>query len=122
MWNRTPEDKSKLQIATKSRQKNANIVHAAIGDIVAVVETSSTVQTPVIILGKVLRVFPKEQEVLLAWLRPHGKKVYRLVVGSDSWKEPWSSLIHPIDVSFNDKTNFYTLRTPTVELHNFINT
>ncbi|KAL5467735.1 hypothetical protein EMCRGX_G032000 [Ephydatia muelleri] len=34
----------------------------AIGDIVAVVETSSTVQTPVIILGKVLRVFPKEQE------------------------------------------------------------
>ena len=119
MWNRTPEDKSKLQIATKSRQKNANIVHAAIGDIVAVVETSSTVQTPVIILGKVL---PKEQEVLLAWLRPHGKKVYRLVVGSDSWKEPWSSLIHPIDVSFNDKTNFYTLRKPTVELHNFINT
>ena len=94
----------------------------AIGDIVAVVETSSTVQTPVIILGKVLRVFPKEQEVLLAWLRPHGKKVYRLVVGSDSWKEPWSSLIHPIDVSFNDKTNLYTLRTPTVELHNFINT
>ena len=37
-----------------------------VGDIVAVVEDASTEQRPVIILGKVIRVFAKEKESLLA--------------------------------------------------------
>ena len=91
-----------------------------VGDIVAVVEDASTEQRPVIILGKVIRVFAKEKESLLAWLRPYGNRLYRLVVGTDSWRESWDSLIHPIDITYDVHSNLYTLRTPTVDLHKYI--
>ena len=121
MWNRTPKDKSKLQIATKFRQKIANIVHRSV--------TLSPWWKHLPLCKRQLSYWEKflgfsRKNRKYCWLGYDntGKKVYRLVVGSDSCKEPWSSLLHPIDVSFNDKINFYTLRTPqlTAQFYKYI--
>jgi hypothetical protein len=89
-----------------------------IGDVVALVEESSTEIEPKIMLGKVLRVYQKEEEVLLAHLRACGRGTYRLTVGKDAWKESTKSLVHPVDVIFDSKLGVYKLRTPVIEIHN----
>ena len=88
-----------------------------VGDIVALVEEESTESEPKIMLGKVLRVYRKEEEVLLARLRACGRGMYRLTVGKDAWKESTKSLVHPIDISFDSKLGVYKMRTPVIEIH-----
>ena len=88
-----------------------------VGDLVALVEESSTESEPKIMLGKVLRVYQREEEVLLAHLRACGKGTYRLTVGKDAWKESTKSLVHPVDVIFDSKLGVYKLRTPVIDIH-----
>lgn len=87
------------------------------GDIVALVEGDSRESDPRILLGKVLRVYRKEEEVLLAHLQASGKGTYRLTVGRDAWKESINSLVHPVDVVFDSKSGVYKLRTPVIDIH-----
>ena len=87
-------------------------------DMVALVEEGSTRKEPMVLLGKVLRVYTKEREVLLAHLREmeeHGK--YKLVVGTSTWVESFDALIFPIDIAYDAARNIYTLATSKVDIH-----
>ena len=88
------------------------------GDIVAMVQEGSTRQCPRILLGKVLRVNSREQEVLLAHLEAMESKKYRLKVGQSTWTESFHSLVFPIDVEYNN--GLYHLRSSPLEIHNIV--
>lgn len=88
-------------------------------DIVALVESRSTPTQPRVLLGKVLRL--KKRTAVLAWLQPTSmKKKYRLCIGENKWTESVDALVHPIDIVYCQKTNLYTLRTPLVDIHNYV--
>ena len=82
-----------------------------VGDIIAVVEEASTKERPQI---------TNKKEVLLAHMEPickDGEVFYRLVVGTDTWSESFSALVHPIDAVFNRKQNMYVLQSDPVDIH-----
>ena len=87
-------------------------------DIVALVESDSSVEEPKILLGRVQRIHKKA--VLLAWLEPMAKGKYRFSIGGKTWWEDTSSLVYPVDIVYCQKTNMYTLRTPLIDIHNYI--
>ena len=85
-----------------------------VGDIVALVEKNATPSNPIILIGKILRTYPKRREALLAHLHPvpnTQQRKYKLTVGKDSWTESYDALIFPVDISFDDKYDVYTMRT-----------
>lgn len=87
-------------------------------DVVALVESDSTAKQPKILLGKVLRI--KSETAVLAWLQPTSTNKYRMCIGDKTWIESVNSLVHPIDVIYCHKTNMYTLRTPPIDIHNYV--
>ena len=93
-----------------------------VGDIVAMVDRISTRSKPHILLGKILRVYPRRREVLLAHLSPIPctRNKYKLVVGRDSWIESFDALVYPVDVAYEEETSVYTLRTTPTEIHNSV--
>ena len=92
-------------------------------DIVALVEEGSTHAKPLIILGKVLRVYQKDREVLLAHLKPvKVRNKYQLDAGQDTWKENFDALIYPIDIHYEPKSGVYILRTPPSQIHQVVKT
>jgi len=94
-----------------------------VGDIIAVVEEASTKERPQIILGKIIRLNSNKKEVLLAHMEPickDGEVFYRLVVGTDTWSESFSALVHPIDVVFNREQNMYVLHSDPVDIHRVV--
>ena len=97
----------------------------SVGDVVGLVEDRSTHEHPVIMLGKVMRVFPDVNEVLLAHLNPLPKSkktapTYKLTVGKDAWVESIHSLVFPVDVVYDQKSATYTLRTPVRDIHDYV--
>jgi len=103
------------------REDNTTHTHGptpTVNDIVAVVEHTSSRTNPKIILGKILRVF--KREALLAWLKPrkrNGKTGYRMVVGTDTWKESFEALIYPIDIVWDDTEHMYFLHSDPRKIH-----
>lgn len=87
------------------------------GDIVALVQDGSTRAAPKILLGKVLRVNCREQEVLLAHLEERGDSNYRLRVGQSTWMESIQALVYPVDVIFNNAEGTYSLRSSLLDIH-----
>ena len=96
-----------------------------VGDIVALVEERSTRDEPVVMLGKVLRLYQDSQEVLLAHLRLVEKSrksspTYKLTIGKDAWVESYDSLVFPVDVAYDSARGVYSLRTPSTEIHDHV--
>ena len=87
------------------------------GDIVALVQDESTKASPLILLGKVLRVNLRDQEVLLAHLQQIEKSKYRLKVGQSTWMESFHALVYPIDVVYDAVAGLYTLRSELLDIH-----
>lgn len=90
-----------------------------VGDIVALVEETSTRETPQILLGKVLRTAPRKREALLAHLAPvpNTSKQYRITIGKGTWWENYSALNYPVDIVYEERKNTYTLRTSPQDIH-----
>ena len=91
------------------------------GDIVALVQAGSTQTAPLILLGKVLRVNLREQEVLLAHLQEIEESKYRLRVGQSTWTESFNSLVYPVDVVYDVISGMYTLRSKPLDIHKTVN-
>ena len=90
-----------------------------IGDIVALVEKQSTPSSPKILLGKVLRSYPRRREVLLAYLAPvpNKKATYTLAVGQTTWIESYDARIYPVDIVYEESNNVYKLRTKVEDIY-----
>ena len=90
-----------------------------IGDVIAAVEDFSTLREPLILFGKVMRVYSDKREVLLGELvKQNGRaKNYKLKIGQGTWVEPFDSLVYPVDMSYNSSNGMYTLRTSLREIH-----
>ena len=95
------------------------------GDIVALAEDASTREHPVILLGKVLRIYPDSREVLLAHLKQMEKSRksradYKITAGRDAWVEGFDSLVFPIDIAYDTARGVYSLRTPVRDIHDHV--
>jgi hypothetical protein len=92
-----------------------------VGDIVALVKSTSTLPNPDILLGKVLRANSRKREALLAHLEPvpNTRNRFRLKIGKDSWSESYDALIFPVDILYDERTHLYTLRTTPQEIHRY---
>ena len=103
-------------------QEDASDGEFEVGDIVGLVDRISTRVNPHLILGKILRTYPRKKEVLLAHLAPvaNTRKKYKLVVGKDSWTESVNALVYPVDVAYDEETNIYTLRTTPLQIYNCV--
>ncbi|KAL5459782.1 hypothetical protein EMCRGX_G033155 [Ephydatia muelleri] len=97
----------------------------SVGDIVALAEDASTREHPVILLGKVLRIYPDSREVLLAHLKQVEKSRksrpdYKITAGRDAWVEGFDSLVFPIDIAYDTARGVYSLRTPVRDIHDHV--
>lgn len=90
-----------------------------VGDIVALIDKEATASKPLILLGKILRTYPRKREVILAHLAPvpNTRFKYQLTVGKDSWTESFDALIYPVDIVFDEGNNVYKLRTKPEEIY-----
>ena len=91
----------------------------AIGEICALIPADARATSPEIFLAKVLKYNSDGQTVRLAWLqqiegRPNH---YKFQVGHSVWEEKVSSLIYPLDVSYNRDEGNYELRSPKKEIY-----
>ena len=89
------------------------------GEICALVPADARATSPDIFLAKVLKYSSDGQTVRLAWLqqvegRPNH---YKFQVGHSAWEEKISSLIYPLDVSYNRDEGSYELRSPKKEIY-----
>ena len=107
-----------------SSSKKRDVSSPAVGDVVGMAEDSSTDEDPVVLLGKVVRVYPDTREFLLAWLKPIRNKraapTFKLSVGKDTWVESFDSLVFPLDVVYDEGSAKYTLRTPFRDIHDHV--
>ena len=100
------------------------------GDVVAVVERTSTAGRPRILLGKVLSIDARRREVLLAWLKPvtcqgqddKGGLYYKMVIGKDTWRESMDAVVHPIDIQTTTRPGVYQLFSPPRDIHHALKT
>ena len=90
------------------------------GDIVALVKEHSTRAAPQILLGKVLRVSLREQELLLAHLQEVEESKYQLTVGQNTWTESFDAIVFPVDVVYDNIAGVYTLRSSHLEIHKIV--
>ena len=90
-----------------------------VGDIVALIDKEATASKPLIFLGKILRVYPRKREVMLAHLAPvpNTRFKYQLTVGNDSWTESFDALIYPVDIVFDEGNNVYKLRSKPEDIY-----
>ena len=89
------------------------------GEICALIPADARATSPDIFLAKVLKYSSDGQTVRLAWLQQvEGKSNhYKFQVGHSAWEEKISSLIYPLDVSYNRDEGSYELRSPKKEIY-----
>ena len=89
------------------------------GEICALIPADARATSPEIFLAKVLKYSSDGQTVRLAWLQQvEGKpNHYKFQVGHSAWEEKISSLIYPLDVSYNRDEGSYELRSPKKEIY-----
>ena len=89
------------------------------GEICALIPADARAATSEIFLAKVLKYSSDGQTVRLAWLQQvEGKpNHYKFQVGHSAWEEKISSLIYPLDVSYNRNEGSYELRSPKEEIY-----
>ena len=109
----------------KASKKKKCKLPPSVGDIVALAEDASTREHPVILLGKVLRIYPDSREVLLAHLKQVEKSRksrpdYKVTAGRDAWVEGFDSLVFPIDIAYDTARGVYSLRTPVRDIHDHV--
>eukprot|EP00731_Ephydatia_muelleri_P038276 Em0703g1a len=113
-----------IHVVPEGLQKK-NKLPPSVGDIVALAEDASTREHPVILLGKVLRIYPDSREVLLAHLKQMEKSRksradYKITAGRDAWVEGFDSLVFPIDIAYDTARGVYSLRTPVRDIHDHV--
>ena len=89
------------------------------GEICALIPADARATSPEIFLAKVLKYSSDGHTVRLAWLQQvEGKpNHYKFQVGHSAWEEKISSLIYPLDVSYNRDEGSYELRSPKKEIY-----
>ena len=89
------------------------------GEICALIPADARATSAEIFLAKVLKYSSDGQTVRLAWLQQvEGKpNHYKFQVGHSAWEEKISSLIYPLDVSYNRDEGSYELRSPKKEIY-----
>ena len=89
------------------------------GEICALVPSDARATSPEIFLAKVLKYGSDGQTVRLAWLQQiEGKpNHYKFQVGHLVWEEQVSSLIYPLDVTYDRDEGSYELRSPKKEIY-----
>ena len=83
------------------------------GEICALIPADARATTSEIFLAKVLKHNADGQTVRLAWLQQLDGQPnhYKFQVGHSAWEEKISSLIYPLDVSYNRNEGIYELRS-----------
>jgi len=89
------------------------------GDICALIPADAHTTTSEIFLAKVLKYSSDGQTVRLAWLQQlEGQpNHYKFQVSHSAWEEKISSLICPLDVSYNRNEGIYELRSSKKEIY-----
>ena len=88
------------------------------GDVVAGVLPGSTMEHPLVIIGKVFRVNHERQEVRVSRLRHmRGTKKYIYQVFGETQRISYTQMVHPIDVHYHQEGNYYELRTSVFDIH-----
>ena len=88
------------------------------GDVVAGVLPGSTMEHPLVIIGKVFRVNHERQEVQVSQLRHmRGTKKYIYEVFGATQRISYTQMVHPIDVHYHKEGNYYELRTSVFDIH-----
>lgn len=89
-----------------------------IGDVVAGVLPGSTMEHPLVVIGKVFRVNHERQEVRVSQLRHmRGTKKYIYEVFGATQRISYAQTVHPIDVHYHQEGNYYELRTSVFDIH-----
>ena len=91
----------------------------SIDQIVALVSGASTAKKPDIWLAKMMQVDLETKKAVLAKLVEEEANCYKFKIGS-KYTEPFSSLIFPVDVCYDEGHNFYHLRSSKVDIHNVV--
>ena len=89
------------------------------GEICALILADARATASEIFLAKVLKYNADGQTVRLAWLEQlEGQpNHYKFQVGHSAWEEKISSLIYPLDVSYNRNEGIYELRSSKKEIY-----
>jgi isochorismate synthase EntC len=113
------EDTSQ-KLGFKCRNKTASADDIpCVDQIVALVSGTSNIQKPEIWLAKVMEVDCETKRAVLAELVEDEANCYKFKIGS-KYTEPFSSLIFPVDVCYDESHNLYHLRSNKLDIHNFV--
>ena len=112
------EDTSR-NLGFKSQSMTACDDVPSVDQIVALVSGASTAKKPDIWLAKVMQVDLETKKAVLAELVEEEANCYKFKIGS-KYTEPFSSLIFPVDVCYDEGHNFYHLRSSKVDIHNVV--
>ena len=112
------EDTSR-NLGFKSRNMTSSDDIPCVDQIVALVSGSSTARKPEVWLAKVMAVDMETKRAVLAELVEEEVNCYKFKIGS-KYIEPFSSLISPVDVCYDESHNFYFLRSNKKDIHDFV--
>lgn len=112
------EDTSR-NLGFKSRSMTGDDDIPCVDQTVALVSGASTANKPEIWLAKVMQVDLETKRAVLAELVEEEANCYKFKIGS-KYTEPFSSLIYPVDVCYDESHNSYYLRSSKLDIHNFV--
>ena len=70
------------------------------GDIIACISADSTPSKPQVIIAKVVKLFLRRREALLAAMENTKNNLYKMSVGSNAtWTEEYEAMTYPVDVT-----------------------
>ena len=87
------------------------------GDVIAGVLPGSTMEHPLVIIGKVFRVNHGRQEVRVSRLRHLGGNKYTYEIFGETERIPFAQMVHPIDIHYRREGNYYELRSSVFDIH-----
>ena len=90
------------------------------GEVVAFIDAKSTSTRPIIYLGKVIGFDADLTNAIMVKLVQTGDpRLYKIEIGS-RFEKGLQSIVHPIDVQYDERENAYELRTSPSEIHKYV--